>query len=245
MMKIRSTLLSFLQPMLVIMACLRPIVVIVAWGGAMILAPAADVDVQSLAHAASRQAASPPPVVTSWFTQNSTRYARVVQENGAAPVTVWPSSGLPRQGGGQSKPAYADVQQVSYSANWVYVQGTGLASHPMGPWYVGVGRIFSNWPSNQSYIRRIPRNPQPATKKVINGLGDLGVWVNGVALFNILDGGYFDSVAGREAMRPPFPGQQDTAIWVRNAVPVEGPTFDRPKPTSSRSMRTAARPTPT
>jgi hypothetical protein len=28
-------------------------------------------------------------------------------------------------------------------------------------------------------------------------------------------------------MRPPFPGQKDTAIWVRNAVPVEGPTFDK------------------
>lgn len=166
------------------------------------------------------------PLLTSWFTHNSGRYARVVEQTGASPTTTWPSPGLPNYGGGQSKPAYADIQQVHYSSEWVYVTGTGLASHQMGPWYAGMGRIFGNWPSNQSYIRRFPRHPKPADTKVTNGLGDLGIWVNGVALFNMLDGAHYDTAAQREAMSPPG-GQPQHALWVRNAVPVEGPTFDK------------------
>src|SRR5438132_187909 len=50
--------------------------------------------------------AAPPPLVKNWFTQNSSRYARVVEQTGSTPVTTWPSAGLPWHGGGQSKPAY-------------------------------------------------------------------------------------------------------------------------------------------
>src|SRR5690242_6037203 len=78
------------------------------------------------------------PEVSSWYVQNSNRYARVVEQTGQSPVTTWPSPGLPNRSGGQSKPAYADIQQVSYSSDWVYIKGTGLASHQMGPWYLAV-----------------------------------------------------------------------------------------------------------
>ncbi len=128
------------------------------------------------------------PLLTSWFTQNSARYARVVEQTGGPLVTTWPSAGLPNTGGGQSEPAYSDVQQIGYSSNFVYINGTGLASHQMGPWYMHMGVIFGNWPSNQNYIRRFPRHPQAATTKTTNNLGPLGLWVNGVALFNLLDG---------------------------------------------------------
>jgi len=94
------------------------------------------------------------PMMTSWATQNGGQYARVVQTRGGSPTTTWPAVDLPRHGGGQDKPAYSDIQQVSYSADWVYVRGTGLASHQMGPWYINVSRIFDNWPSNQNYLRR-------------------------------------------------------------------------------------------
>ncbi len=56
----------------------------------------------------------------------------------------------------------------------------------------------------------------------INGLGvprhvSLGLWVNGVALFNMLDGAFYDS--GREAQDG---GQGvQTAYWIRNAMFVE------------------------
>ena len=165
------------------------------------------------------------PLLTTWFTQNSGRYARVVETRGGKPVAVWPSPGLPNRGGGQSQPAYSDVQQVSYSGDYVYVKGTGLASHQMGPWYMDLNQIFGNWPSNENYTRRFPIHPQAAAKKITNGLGPLGLWVNGVALFNLLDGAYYDPTTQREPHGAP--GALSSGIWVRNAVVVEQPTFDK------------------
>ena len=136
------------------------------------LASAASIGQQVASRHDSKPAVGPE--IASWFVENSNRYARVVEQTGHSPVTTWPSQGLPNRSGGQSKPAYADIQQVSYSTDWVYIKGTGLASHQMGPWYLAVDRIFDNWPTNQSYIRRFPRDPKPADKKVANGLGDLG-----------------------------------------------------------------------
>jgi hypothetical protein len=171
---------------------------------------------------------SPPdtPLLTSWFTKNSGRYARVTETNGGKSVATWPSAGLPNMGGGQSQPAYSDVQQISYSKDFVYIKGTGLASHQMGPWYIGVNRIFGNWPTNLGYTRRFPLHPEPAAKKVTNGLGPLGLWVNGVSLFNLLDGASYNPTTGRETQGPGRPGV-GVGLWARNAVVVEQPTFDK------------------
>lgn len=165
------------------------------------------------------------PLLTSWFTQNSGLYARVVETSGGKPVSTWPSANLFKMGGGQSQPAYSDVHQVSYSNDFVYIKGSGLASHQMGPWYNGVNRIFGNWPSNSSYTRRFPIHPQPATKKTTNGGGALGLWVNGVALFNLLDGAYYNAFTQQEPHD--FGAALSSAAWVRNAVVVEQPTFDK------------------
>lgn len=162
------------------------------------------------------------PLLSSWQTRYSGRYARVVETSASQPVTTWPAPGLPRMGGGQALPAYSDVQQVGYSERFVYLRTTGLASHQMGPWYNSLGAIFGNWPANQNSIHRFPRVPQPAAVKTTNGLGPLGLWVNGVALFNLLDGFAYDPATGREVM-----GGSGTGLWVRNAVVVEQPTFDK------------------
>jgi len=162
-------------------------------------------------------------MLASWQTQYSGRYARVVERTGGQAVATWPSAGLRNTGGGQAKPAYSDIQQVGYSASYVYINGTGLASHQMGPWYDEMGNIFGNWPSNQNYLHRFPRHPQPATSKTTNGLGPLGRWVNGVAFFNLLDGFSYDASRGTEGGGP---GQSSGGLWMRNAVVVEQPTFD-------------------
>lgn len=167
------------------------------------------------------------PLLTAWQTQNSGRYARVVQQTSGAPTAVWPAAGLTNTGGGQTKPAYSDIQQVSRSASFVYIKGTGLASHQMGPWYDSLGAIFGNWPSNQNYIRRFPTTPQPATTKTTNSLGSLGLWVNGVAFYNMLDGAHYDTASGKEVQPAPNAAAATDGIWFRNAVFVEGPTFDK------------------
>lgn len=160
------------------------------------------------------------PLLSSWQTQYSNGYARVVQTTGGTAVTTWPSAGLTNMGGGQSVPAYADIQKVDYSTSWVYVKATGLASHQMGPWYNATGAIFGNWPSNQKRIHRFPTVPNVPATKTTNGLGPLGLWVNGVALFNLLDGFSYNTAQAREV-------NGTNNIWVRNAVVVESPTFDK------------------
>ena len=164
------------------------------------------------------------PLLTSWYMQNSGRYARVVETTGGKPVTTWPSAGLPNMGGGQSQPAYSDVQQISYSGEYVYIKGSGLASHQMGPWYIGLNRIFGNWPTNENYTRRFPLHPKVAEKKTTNGGGALGLWVNGVAFFNLLDTFAYNPLTQRET---PGLALSPNGLWARNAVVVEQPTFDK------------------
>ena len=159
------------------------------------------------------------PMLNTWQTELSSQYARVYLSKEDALANNAVSSWT-----GQALPAYAGVQKIEYSDNWVYVNSTGLASHLMGPWYFDTAktRLFDNLPTNQNTLTQFPRFPKEATTKQTNQLGSLGLWVNGVALFNMLDGFYYDN--GREAQG----GPQDsaTAYWVRNAMYVEIVTFD-------------------
>src|SRR6476469_2258666 len=76
------------------------------------------------------------PMITSWFTTYSGQYARIYTNDAAKTagnaVTTW-SNGTQTQ----SSPAYAGVQEVYSSSNWVYLKTSGLANHIMGPWLNG------------------------------------------------------------------------------------------------------------
>src|ERR1051326_5885345 len=69
------------------------------------------------------------PLITSWFTANSGKYARVytsaANRSSGISSTTW---------SGQTLPTYAGVHEIDYSSNWVYIRNTGLASYVMGPW---------------------------------------------------------------------------------------------------------------
>jgi hypothetical protein len=157
------------------------------------------------------------PQLTSWFTLNSGEYARVytttnTRASGSS-VTTW---------AGQNLPAYADVAEVSYSASWVYVKYTGLASHIMGPWLNPQGGQFMFWPTNQHGISRFPRIPTiPTGNKTTVPAGYCGIYVNGVAIFNALDGKAWDGSALVMG-----PHTQLTYYWHRNAPIGEGFNFD-------------------
>src|SRR5258706_8611430 len=83
------------------------------------------------------------PRLTSWLTSESGKYARVYETTAArtsgTTVKTW---------SGQTSPSYADVREVSYSANWIYVRYSGLSSHVMGPWLNPQGGQFMFWPTN-------------------------------------------------------------------------------------------------
>jgi hypothetical protein len=165
------------------------------------------------------------PLLDSWQIANSRRYARVYettadQTSGNA-VSTWPGSGLTNMGGGQSTNAYSDVQRVSYSANFVYVNSTGVASYTMGPWYLNTAKtaIFGNWPSASGVLMRFPRTPTVATTKTSTRLGPIALGVNGVVLFNADDAFSYSNSSGQDVTN-------GDGYWNRDALLSEGATFD-------------------
>ncbi|HEX7652047.1 MAG TPA: YHYH protein, partial [Verrucomicrobiae bacterium] len=154
------------------------------------------------------------PRTNSWFTSYAGKYARVYTNAASAAannaVTTW-SNGSQTQ----SLPAYCGVQEVYASSNWVYFRTTGLGSHIMGNWSTG----FPNLPANQKVLYRLPRTNQITipTTKTQTGLGAIGYFVDGVAMFDSRDGfvwtGSAESGSG-------------TGYWNRDAFVNEGATFD-------------------
>jgi len=99
----------------------------------------------------------------------------------------------------------ADVQQVDYTTNNVYVQSTGIPSHPIGPW-----NNNPNDANDQQHLFRIKRSPAPAGNNMKTPLGPIGTFVNGVPLFGPEDAFSW----------------QNKGIWNRNAVVAEAISFD-------------------
>ncbi len=165
------------------------------------------------------------PRITSWLTSNSGRYARIY-ETTAAETARTASTTWSRGTGIQSSPTYADVSEVSYSANWVYIRTTGLASHIMGPWYLDAAKTsnFPNFPSNTAKIYRIPLTPTIPTNKTLTGLGATGCMVNGVSIFDSRDAFSYVSASNQDAT--PVNGLTGDGVWNRDGYHNEGVTFD-------------------
>jgi uncharacterized protein (TIGR03437 family) len=100
--------------------------------------------------------------------------------------------------GGNRTPALADTQRVRSNAGNVYVNSNNLPSYTLGPWFEATmtGGVFMNWASSGARLVQITRNPAAATTKTATGLGPIGMWVNGVAIFNELDGGSYSTARG-------------------------------------------------
>jgi hypothetical protein len=157
------------------------------------------------------------PQLDSWFTTYSGIYARIYQttadEAAGNSVTTWS-----RGQGTQSVPVYAGIREIASSANWVYIRSSGLASYVMGPWYLNAAKtqLFPNDPANTHALYRIPRNPAVPATKTLTGLGAVGYFVNGVALFDDRDAFYWNGTS--EVM--------GSGLWNRDAYVNEAVTFD-------------------
>ncbi len=178
-----------------------------------------------LSLAAGMTVAHADPQLTSWFTANSGKYARIYQstanETAGTTSTTWS-----RGTGVQASPVYADVNEVNYSASWVYIRSSGLASHLMGPWYLDAAKTqnFPNYPSNTSVVYRIPRTPTIPVSKTLTGLGATGRMVNGVSMFDSRDAFSYVNASSTDAT--PVNGLTGDGIWNRDGWHNEGVTFD-------------------
>lgn len=155
------------------------------------------------------------PRTNSWFTIYSEQYARIFTNNtmktAGNSLTTW-SNGSQTQ----SAPAYCGVQEVDSSSNWVYVFSTGLAGYTMGPWQNGA---FPNLPVNQKLLYRFPRTNGVPAAKSLTGAGQIGIFVDGVEMFNSWDANYWNGTTDT-------PSMGSDGYWNRDAYVNEGATFD-------------------
>jgi hypothetical protein len=146
------------------------------------------------------------PVITSWL-QNTTLTGQYYVQNNSTPI---------------NNNIVANVQTVQYSTNWVYVSTHGIPAYITGPFLDG----NPSQASNQNAIFRIPLNPQQNTGTPTNTTpGNIGVFINGVALFDYRDGVSWRNASGTE-QGGPIQGPPGDGVWNRDAVVAERLGFD-------------------
>jgi hypothetical protein len=155
-----------------------------------------------------------------WFTSYAGQYARVYTNSALQAAgtsqTTWANTSM-----SQSLPSYCGVQEVYSSTNWIYVRSTGLASYTMGPWYLDAAHsmLFPNLPTNQQVLYRFPRTNNVLTAKTENGGGQIGIFVDGVEMYNSWDAYTWDTTNSTDE-------QNITGYWNRDAYVNEGVSFD-------------------
>ena len=150
------------------------------------------------------------PAITSWL-QNTSGTGTYYVSGNSTPL----DNGIPY-----------NCQEISYSADYVYVQTKGIPAFPTGPFLDG----NPSQAENQNAIFQFPLNPTPAGVNASTTMGNIGVFVNGTALFDNRDGVAWDNSSGALCGgpgNPPCPGGPTATMdWNRDAVPAEMDGFD-------------------
>ena len=145
------------------------------------------------------------PIITSWL-QNTTKVGSYYMKNNSTAI---------------SNNIKANVQLVRYSANNVYVSTNGIPTYPTGPFQDGN-------PSQAQAQNGIFRFPLKAVKNegtsVKTTMGNIGLFINGVALFDPRDGVSWSN-AQQRVLGGPIMGKGD-GIWNRDAIVAERVGFD-------------------
>ncbi len=151
------------------------------------------------------------PIITEWL-QNNTIKGRHYVENNSTPI---------------EDNVLANVQSVDYSDAYVYVSATGIPSYITGPFLDRNPSVAED----QNSIFKFPLNPteNTGTKTATTG-GNIGVFINGVALFDYRDGVAWDNDSESLCGGPGndrCPGARGTVQdWNRDAIPAEMEGFD-------------------
>lgn len=151
------------------------------------------------------------PAITSWL-RNTTKTGTYYVRGNSTAI----SNGI-----------LVNCQAVEYSANNVYVRTAGVPAHPTGPFLDGNP---SN-AQNQNAIFQFPLNPVRNTGTLTaTGGGNIGVFINGVALFDFRDGVAWNATTNGLCGGPgnaACPGGMGaTQPWNRDAIIAERAGFD-------------------
>lgn len=117
----------------------------------------------------------------------------------------------------------ANVQSVKYSTNSVYVSTNGIPAYVTGPFLDGNPSLASS----QNAIFKFPLNPtkNTGTATATTG-GNIGVFINGVALFDYRDGVSWKNSTSSLCGGPINPPCAGDGVWNRDAIVAERSGFD-------------------
>lgn len=121
----------------------------------------------------------------------------------------------------------ANVQSVRYNTTYSYVAATGIPAYITGPFQDGNPSLATA----QNKIFRFPLTPtqNTGTPTATTG-GNIGVFINGVALFDYRDGVAWNNTTNALCGGPGNPtcpgGPTATQAWNRDAIPAERAGFD-------------------
>ncbi|MDI1316590.1 YHYH protein [Flavobacterium sp.] len=121
----------------------------------------------------------------------------------------------------------ANVQSVQYNTTYSYVSATGIPAYITGPFQGGNPSLATA----QNKIFRIPltATQNTGTATATTG-GNIGVFINGVALFDYRDGVAWNNTTNALCGGPGNPpcagGPMTTQAWNRDAIPAERDGFD-------------------
>ena len=150
------------------------------------------------------------PAVTSWLQNTTVIGTYYVSGN---PNTV-------------SNNTLVNCQKIEYSADFVYVTATGIPAYPTGPFQDG----NPSQATDQGAIFKMPLNPTQNTgNPTATRGGNIGIFINGVALFDYRDGVAWNpqtnALCGGPG-NPPCGGPGTVMDWNRDAIPAEKAGFD-------------------
>ncbi len=110
------------------------------------------------------------PAITGWLRNTTGITGRHYVSGNSTPIT---------------DAVQANVQTVQYDANWAYVSATGIPAYITGPFLDGNPSLATA----QNKIFKIPLNPTQNTGTLTATTGgNIGIFINGVALFDYRDG---------------------------------------------------------
>ena len=148
------------------------------------------------------------PIITQWLRNTTGITGRHYVSGNSTPIT---------------DAVAANVQTVQYSTNWVYVTTNGIPAYITGPFLDGNPSLAT---SQNGAIFKMPLNPtqNTGTATVTTG-GNIGLFINGVALFD-----YRDGVSWKNSTSTicggPIMGCTGDGKWNRDAVVGERGGFD-------------------
>jgi hypothetical protein len=151
------------------------------------------------------------PAITSWLQNNTTTGTYYVSGNSTA----------------ISNNILVNCQAVQYSANNVYVTTTGVPAYPTGPFLDGNPSNASNQNAIFKFLLAPVQNTGTLTA---TGGGNIGVFINGVALFDYRDGVSWNATTNALCGGPGNPacpgGPTASLPWNRDAILAEKGGFD-------------------